>query len=452
MTIIFANNAISKLAQPLLSGQTQLTLQAGTGSLFPSPSGGDYFKLTIEDRRTQQIEITHCTGRSGDVLTVVRAQENMSALNFSTGATVSNRFTRDTPDAILAEVPDPNPLYLGAFASAPTATEVGQSYFNLLDEHVYYWTGGAWVDPIGSGNITSASGVFILQDISGSFNGVTTQFNLRYTDYAATLKTPDVVISEQFIVFIDGVAQRPGTDYLIPSLGTIEFTSAPSSDATFSGVWIALTNGLPGSGTGDMTRAVYDTDNDGVVDFAESVQFSGVQQVPTTRFLGRLTAGTGAAEALSAAQMKTALDIDAKLDLAGGTMTGPIDMGGEEIVSPVLQEIGIASGAASIVAGVVTLDFAVDGDAPLILLTTSVTSLSITGWPPSGVLGKMTIFIQQDGTGSHAFTLPTSSDNWFWANGIVPTVTDTANKTDIFVAMSRDNGATVFATTASQNH
>lgn len=246
MTLIFANNAISKLAQPLLVGQTTLTVQTGTGALFPSPSGGDYFKLTVEDRRTQQIEIMHCIGRSGDVLTVERGQEDMTAQEFEVGATASNRFTRDTPDAILDEVPNANPLYLGAFSSPPTTDnngdplQVGMWYFNTNDGRVYYWTGGSWSDPLGSNNTTAAAGMYVLQDISGSFNGATTSFNLRYTDYAAATQTPDVTIAEQFIVWIDGVAQTPGVDYTIPVIGTISFTEAPTADASFHGVWAAL--------------------------------------------------------------------------------------------------------------------------------------------------------------------------------------------------------------------
>lgn len=247
MAIIFANNAVSKLAQALSSGQTTITVQTGTGALFPSPSGGDYFKLTIEDRRTQQIEVTHCIGRSGDVLTIVRAQEDMTAQDFLAGATVSNRFTRDTPDAILDEVPNANPLYLGPFATPPSTDNngdpltTGMSYFNTGDSRVYYWTGASWVDPVGNSNLTSQSGVFTLQDIAGDFDGVETEFDLRYTDYSAMTKTPDVVIAEQFIIYLDGVAQIPGVDFTIPVLGTVEFTDPPVADATFHGVWVALT-------------------------------------------------------------------------------------------------------------------------------------------------------------------------------------------------------------------
>jgi len=248
MAIIFANNALSKLAVALLSGQTTLTVQSGTGALFPSPSGGDYFKLTVEDRRTQQIEVMHCIGRAGDVLTVVRGQEDMVAQNFLVDATVSNRFTRDTPDAIIDEVPNANPLYLGAFTANPTTDNdgntltIGMWYFNTVSSRVFYWTGASWVDPVGTSNLVTNSGTFVLQDPSAGFNGVTTDFNLRYTDYSAATQTPSVTIAEQFLVWLDGVAQKPGVDFTIPASGTIRFTTAPASDVLFHGVWIALTS------------------------------------------------------------------------------------------------------------------------------------------------------------------------------------------------------------------
>lgn len=451
MALIFSNNALSKLAQPLTAGQTTLTIQTGTGSLFPSPSGGDYFKLTIEDRRTQQIEITHCIGRAGDVLTVVRAREDMTAQDFLVDATVSNRFTRDTPDAILEEVPNANPWYLGPFAVAPTTDndgdplQAGMSYFNTSDTRVYYWTGATWLDPVGVEALTTASGVFLLQDIAGDFDGVETVFDLRYTDYSAATQTPDVTIAEQFVVWLDGVAQIPGVDFVVPSLGNIEFAIAPVADAQFHGVWIALTHGLPGAGTGDMTRLVYDTDNDGIVDVAETVQFGGVNSIPTQRYLGRQTAGTGAAEALSKAQMQSGLEI---LPTIGGVMSGTLDMNDNLIDEPTLRNFGLRSNATVIVAGVLPLDFD-NGNAVDVDVDDDITLITVAHWKPSGDLSKMTAVLKNDGVGGHTIDWPVG---WRWPGGVVPTYTTDPNKDDILVIMSVDAGTTVYVTLAGQGY
>lgn len=101
MNLLFANNASSKLALPLLSGDLQLRVQPGDGDLFPTPSGGTIFTVTIEDRRSGQIEICVCTNRNGDLLDITRAQEGTTAQTFAQYSTVSNRLTAQTMDTLM---------------------------------------------------------------------------------------------------------------------------------------------------------------------------------------------------------------------------------------------------------------------------------------------------------------------------------------------------------------
>ena len=255
--IIFANNAVTTLANPLLSSQTTLTVLATTGELFPVPGVGEYFKLTLEDRRNRTIEITHCTGRAGDILTIVRAQEDTLALDFAVGSTVANRFTRDSADAILAQVTPANPWYLGPFATAPVLDNegnplvAGQQYWNTTSQIFFIYTGASWVDQnTGTSAISSVNGTYALQDPSAGFNGVLTDFNLRYIDYAAAVQTPDVTVAEQFLVFLDGVRIKPGDDYTIPVLGTLRFVVPPTADQSFTGLWVAVTSTGPAWFTG----------------------------------------------------------------------------------------------------------------------------------------------------------------------------------------------------------
>ena len=92
MAILLANNATAKLAGAINTATTSLTVQTGQGALFPSPSGGDYFPLTLVDS-SGNIEITYCTSRSGDILTVTRAREGTSAKSFAAGSRASLRVT-----------------------------------------------------------------------------------------------------------------------------------------------------------------------------------------------------------------------------------------------------------------------------------------------------------------------------------------------------------------------
>lgn len=94
---LFANNAISTLATSISLSDLTLTVSAGQGSLFPAPVSGEFFYLTLEDFSSR--EICKCTSRSGDLLTIVRAQEGTTALGFPAGASVQSRITKGTLEA-----------------------------------------------------------------------------------------------------------------------------------------------------------------------------------------------------------------------------------------------------------------------------------------------------------------------------------------------------------------
>ena len=102
MLEIFTNNAITTIATGGLSiSSTTLNLASGTGNLFPTPNvGTQFFRLSLTDAATRTAhEITYCTARSGDVCTIVRAQEgtvaqawlmNDIAGHFVTAGTMTN--------------------------------------------------------------------------------------------------------------------------------------------------------------------------------------------------------------------------------------------------------------------------------------------------------------------------------------------------------------------------
>ena len=92
MSLLFTNNAVSTLAAGIGSGDLSLTVQAADGNLFPNPTGNDSFLITLQDA-SNNIEICECTSRSGDALTIVRAQEGTTALAFLSGDSVELRIT-----------------------------------------------------------------------------------------------------------------------------------------------------------------------------------------------------------------------------------------------------------------------------------------------------------------------------------------------------------------------
>lgn len=86
MTVLFANNAVSTLAAGISSSATTAALATGTGVLFPAPAPPNYFQLTFQDAATGLLkEIVSVTNVTSDTITMVRAQEGTSALNWNAG-------------------------------------------------------------------------------------------------------------------------------------------------------------------------------------------------------------------------------------------------------------------------------------------------------------------------------------------------------------------------------
>jgi hypothetical protein len=78
---LYKNNAASQLSAPLAIGSTTLNLASGQGARFPTPTGTDYFLITLYEKSVSGTEITYevvkCTTRVGDALTVVRDFEGI---------------------------------------------------------------------------------------------------------------------------------------------------------------------------------------------------------------------------------------------------------------------------------------------------------------------------------------------------------------------------------------
>lgn len=89
--LTLANFVSSTLAQTLLVGGTDLTVQTGDGALFPDPAAGNYM-LVLENTAGVK-EIVRATGRSGDLISITRAQEGTSAVQFAIGSRVEIRLT-----------------------------------------------------------------------------------------------------------------------------------------------------------------------------------------------------------------------------------------------------------------------------------------------------------------------------------------------------------------------
>ena len=86
----FTNNATTTLGEAINASVTSLLVAAGTGALFPTLGGTDYFYCTLTNT-VGTVEIIKVTARSTDTFTIVRGQDGSTANSWSLGDKVELR-------------------------------------------------------------------------------------------------------------------------------------------------------------------------------------------------------------------------------------------------------------------------------------------------------------------------------------------------------------------------
>ena len=98
----FANLARGELASSIGPSATSLSVGSGQGSLFPVLGSGEYFVATLIGAASPTTkEIIWVTARSGDTMTVLRAQEGTAALSWTAGDILANLVTAGSMAALL---------------------------------------------------------------------------------------------------------------------------------------------------------------------------------------------------------------------------------------------------------------------------------------------------------------------------------------------------------------
>jgi hypothetical protein len=97
-------------------------------------------------------------------------------------------------------------------------------------------------------------------------------------------------------------------------------------------------------------------------------------------------------------------------------------------------------GTLTISSGTITLDLSTSNNFK-VSLTANVTTITVSNWTASKA-ASVVLRLTQDGTGSRTVAFPSG---WKWPGGSAPTMTATANKTDIVILWSDDGGTTIFA-------
>ena len=123
----------------------------------------------------------------------------------------------------------------------PDNPSVNQIFSDATSGFYYKWDGYVWQ----SFSPGSSANIQILDDVSGSFNGIATSFSLSSNGNTIT-----PINSQQLVINLGGVVQDPSDDYAV-SGSNIIFSTAPNNGLTFSGISlgpaIPISNILDGS-------------------------------------------------------------------------------------------------------------------------------------------------------------------------------------------------------------
>lgn len=235
LQLLAANNAQSVLAAGISASATSLTLNTGTGALFPSPvSGTSFFKLTLIDAATGSLtEIVHVTARAGDVFTIQRGQEGTVPRAWSANDIAANMMTAGTLSYILGNFQPLDPTLTALAALVGVANKL--PYFNGDDTAALTDLTQVGRDIIGKSTIAD----------------ILTYLGMK------TAAQRDVGTGANQIPDMSAWASGPGwrrtPDGFIEQFGVISF---PSSGGAATSTWVAFPISFP---TGNIdTLVVYD--------------------------------------------------------------------------------------------------------------------------------------------------------------------------------------------------
>jgi hypothetical protein len=94
MAVVYSNNSSTALSSGITNSATSIAVGSVTG--FPTLSGSDYYYATLANVTNTKIEIVKVTAAAGTTLTVVRGQDNTTAVSFDASDNLQLRVTAAT--------------------------------------------------------------------------------------------------------------------------------------------------------------------------------------------------------------------------------------------------------------------------------------------------------------------------------------------------------------------
>ncbi|EOV0288181.1 phage tail protein [Salmonella enterica] len=228
LSLLAANNAQAVLAAGISSTTTSLTVNTGTGTLFPSPvAGTSFFKLTIIDAATGTLtEIVHVTARNGDVFTIQRGQEGTVARAWSANDIAANMMTAGTLSYILGNFQSLDPTLTALAALVGVANKL--PYFNGNDTAALTDLTQAGRDIIGKSTIADILTYLGIYDASTSQKGLV-RLNGGVTDDDNTLAATSAAVK---IAYDAAVSKWTAVDATTSVKGIVQLNTSTNSTST----------------------------------------------------------------------------------------------------------------------------------------------------------------------------------------------------------------------------
>jgi hypothetical protein len=263
------------------------------------------------------------------------------------------------------------------FPSSPT---IGQVYTDATSGFSYEWNGTVWR----SYSPSSSSQIKVIDDISGSFNGVTQSFPLTTSGFALSPSS-----GTSLRISLGGVIQDPSSDYSVSGTNIV-FTTAPESSLSFSGISLGPAVPVDYANNGNVytrntfiatasqtTFTVTGTYTVGYLDvYQNGVRLSaGTDYTATTGTTFVLTTPANISDEIESIGYKVATIVTTQGQLDNLVVTGISTLGSVTVSSGIVSAtsfIGDGSGLTGVISGVNILE---EGS----VVGTSITSLNFVG-------------------------------------------------------------------------
>ncbi len=328
----------------------------------------------------------------------------------------------------------------------PDSPTLNQIYTDSTSGFSYQWNGSVWI----SYSASTTSNITELDDISSSFNGVTTTFALTVSGTAVT-----PVTTNQLLISVGGVMQNPTNDFYI-SGSNIVFTTAPAAGLTFFGYLLGTALPLTTIADGSVTPVKLSTggpswDTDGDV----TITGTGTTALlvnGNARVTGILTVGTGS---VTINGVTDRINVGSGLTLSSsgitaGVVTATSFVGNSLNVSGVITAttfVGSGSGLTGIITSVNPVGQTTTSVSPTTTIDLSLGSVvyfnhttnTTVAFANTATTQEITFIRQKDNTATErTITWPT---NIRWSNfGKPPGLNQNANSSSVINLLTRDAG------------